>query len=237
MHHHGNWKMNQKTIHTGLAATLLTACLATTAHAQDEYASHISLGVGASTTGLGLDAAWRPHRNFSVIAGYHGGLEWDGDHDTDEASYTGDIDLQAGSLKLAYHPFGGRFYLAAGAMLPDMEANVVGTARDGENFEFDGTTYTAAQVGTLNGTLTIADGVQPYVGLGWRSSHERGLGFFSELGVMSTDVEVSLSSSNNYEALDPRFNEDLRKEEQRLEDEADELSVYPVAMFGISYTF
>ena len=33
-----------------------------------------------------------------------------------------------------------------------------------------------ALVGTLDGTLTLADGVQPYVGLGWRSSHESGLG-------------------------------------------------------------
>ncbi|MDW7748282.1 hypothetical protein [Halomonas sp.] len=203
--------------------------------------SRVSIGAGAGTTGLGLDAAWRLHDNFSVIAGYHGGLEWDGDHDTDEATYTGDIDLQAGSLKVAYHPFGGRFYLTAGAMLPDMEANVVGTAKDGQEYEYNGNTYDASDVGSLNGTLTIADGVQPYVGLGWRSSHERGLGFFSEVGVMSTDVEVSLSSSENFEnngtTEGDKFNADLRKEEQRLEDEADELSVYPVAMFGISYTF
>ncbi|MFP4263378.1 MAG: hypothetical protein ACLFRS_08485 [Halomonas sp.] len=231
--------MHTTKIRTGLAASLFTAGLALggTAHALDVSDGKVSIGAAAGTTGLGLDAAWRLHRNASVIAGYHGGLEWDGDHDTDEATYSGDIDLQAGSLKLAYHPFGGRFYLTAGAMLPDMEANVVGTAKDGQSYEYNGNTYTAAQVGTLNGKLTIADGVQPYVGLGWRSSHERGLGFFSELGVMSTDVEVSLSSSNNYESVDPRFEEDLRKEEQRLEEEADELSVYPVAMFGITYTF
>ncbi|MGM0988792.1 MAG: hypothetical protein ACQEXI_17685 [Pseudomonadota bacterium] len=234
--------MHTTPLRTGLATSLLTAglALAGTAHAQDDRDSHVSLAVGAGTTGLGLDAAWRPHRSFSVIAGYHGGLEWDGDHDTDEATYNGDIELQAGSLKLAYHPFGGRFYLTAGAMLPDMEADVVGTAKDGQEYDLDGTTYTTAQVGNLNGTLTIADGVQPYVGLGWRSSHERGLGFFSEVGVMSTDVEVSLSSSKNFEGNGTtegdQFNEDLRKEEQRLEDEADELSVYPVAMFGISYT-
>lgn len=89
--------------------------------------------------------------------------------------------------------------------------------------------------------LQLRDDLVPYVGLGWRSSHERGLGFFSEVGVMSTDVEVSLSSSKNFEnngtTEGDKFNADLRKEEQRLEDEADELSVYPVAMFGISYTF
>lgn len=231
------------TYRLGLATALITAAMATSTAAQafELDDSTVSVGVGAGTTGLGLDAAWRLHENFSVIAGYHGGLEWDGDHDTDEATYTGDIDLQAGSLKLAYHPFGGRFYLTAGAMLPDMEANVVGRAKDGQEYEYNGNTYSASDVGTLNGTLTIADGVQPYVGLGWRSSHERGLGFFSEVGVMSTDVEVSLSSSENFEGNGTpegdQFRDDLRKEEQRLEDEADELSVYPVAMIGISYTF
>jgi len=231
--------MKRAALRIGCASLLAaTGALSTaTVHAFDVSDSTVSIGAGAGTTGMGLDAAWRFHDNFGVMASYHGGLEWDGDHDTDEATYSGDVDLQAGALKLAYHPFGGRFYIAAGAMLPDMEANVVGEAKDGQGFEYNGTTYKASDVGTLNGSLTIADGVQPYIGLGWRSSHERGLGFFSEFGVMSTDVEVSLNSSNNLEARDASFREDLRSEEQRLEDEADELSVYPVAMLGISYTF
>lgn len=231
--------MKNTILSAGLTSALLVvgALSATSAHAVDLAGSNVSVGVGAGTTGLGLDAAMRFHDNFSVIAGYHGGLSWDGDQETDEAVYEGDVDLQAGSLKLAYHPFGGSFYLSAGAMFPDMEANVTGTPRDGQSYEYNGNVYTAADVGSLNGTLVIADGVQPYAGLGWRSSHKSGFGFFSEFGVMTTDVSVSLSSSENHEADNAQFREDLRKEEQRLEDDADSISVYPVAMIGVSYTF
>ncbi|QEA39712.1 hypothetical protein FGL86_11960 [Pistricoccus aurantiacus] len=54
----------------------------------------------------------------------------------------------------------------------------------------------------------VADGVQPY--LGWRASHRSGFGFFSELGVMATDAEVSLRASGPA-ADNPRFQDDLRK--------------------------
>jgi hypothetical protein len=122
-------------------------------------------------------------------------------------------------------------------MLPDMEANVVGRANGNPTVDVGGQTYQASDLGDIRGTLTIADGVQPYAGLGWRNSHKSGFGFFTEVGVMATDVEVSLSSSKNFEARNADFREALRREEQELKDDADKLSVYPVAIIGVSYTF
>ncbi|WP_240454254.1 hypothetical protein [Halomonas sp. NO4] len=221
-----------------LLAASLTGALLTLGAAQTQaFDNRVTVGAIGGTTGVGADVSWRFHERLGVSTRYTGGLDWDGDYDTEEANYSGDVSLAAGALKLDYYPFAGRFFLTVGAMLPDMEANVTGRAKENGDFEFDGTTYTASDVGTLNGQLTIADGVQPYAGLGWRSSHESGFGFFSEVGVMATNVDVSLSSSENYEANNATFRDSLRREEQRLEDEADELSVYPVAVIGISYTF
>lgn len=219
-----------------LAVTLTGMTLAlTTANAQAD--SRVSVGVIGGTTGLGADASWRFHDNFAVTARYTGGLDWSGDYDSDDVEYQGDIDLKASTLKLDYFPFAGRFYLTAGIMLPDMEANVRGNAKDGSVYEFNGATYSASDIGTLNGTLTIADGIQPYAGIGWRSSHKQGFGFFSELGVMATNIDVSLSSSNNYEGQNASFRRELRQEEQRLKDDVDKLSFYPVALIGVTYTF
>jgi hypothetical protein len=211
-----------------------------TAQAQ-AFDSKVTVGAIAGTTGVGADVSWRFHERLGVSARYTGGLDWDGDFDTDGVDYSGDVSLSAGKLGLDYYPFAGRFYLTAGIMLPDMEANVVGRARDSQTFEFNGNTYSTDELGNVQGTLTIADGVQPYAGLGWRSSHRSGFGIFSELGVMATNIDVSLSSSRRFEDGDSdraaQLRQDIRREEQRLKDEADKLPFYPVAVLGISYTF
>lgn len=221
------------TLAAGLSAVLLGATMSQ-AQAFDDS---VTVSALAGTTGAGADISWRFHERFGITAQYAGGLEWDGDYDTDEVNYEGDLDISAGALKLDFHPFGGRFYLTAGAMLPDMEADVRGNANENQQFEFNGTTYEADDLGTVHGKLTVADGVKPYLGLGWRSSHIEGFGFFSEFGVMAVDVDVDLSTSENHESSNDQFREDLRHEEQELKDDADELPFYPVAVLGISYTF
>ncbi|WP_444678148.1 hypothetical protein [Halomonas sp. E19] len=223
----------KKLLATGIAAALVTLG---TAQAQ-AFENRVTLGAVAGTTGVGADVAWRFHERLGVSARYTGGLDWDGDFDSDDINYTGDVSLSAGKLALDYYPFGGRFFLTAGVMLPDMEANVVGRAKDNQTIKIGETDYQTSEIGTLNGTLTIADGVQPYAGLGWRSSHRSGFGFFSEVGVMTTNIDVSLSTSSGREQRDTDLRQNIRSEEQRLKDEADKLPFYPVAVIGISYTF
>ncbi len=219
-----------------MAAGLSAALLATAVNAQ-AFDNRVTVSGIAGTTGIGADLSWRFHERLGVSAQYAGGLDWDGDYETDDLFYDGDVSLSAGALKLDFYPFAGRFFLTAGAMLPDMEANVRGRANGNEEFEVGGDTFQSADVGEIRGQLTVADGVRPYAGLGWRSSHRSGLGFYSEFGVMATNVDVSLNSSENFEAEDQRFREALRREEQDLKNDAEKLEVYPVAIIGISYTF
>jgi hypothetical protein len=222
----------KKWIATGLSAALLSTAVNAQAFDQRVTVSGI-----AGTTGLGGDIAWRFHERLGVSAQYAGGLDWDGDYESDDLFYDGDVSLSAGALKVDFHPFAGRFYLTAGAMLPDMDANVRGRANGNQTIDVGGETYNSDDVGEVRGTLTLADGVRPYAGLGWRSSHRTGLGFYSEFGVMATNVDVSLSSSENFEDRDPEFRDALRREERDLKNDADKLSVFPVALIGISYTF
>lgn len=223
----------KKTLAAGIAATLVSLGAAQA----NAYDHRVTLGAVAGTTGVGADVAWRFHERLGVSARYTGGLDWDGDFDSDDIAYTGDVSLSAAKLALDYYPFGGRFFLTAGVMLPDMEANVVGRAKSNQTIKIGEADYQTSEIGTLNGTLTIADGVQPYAGLGWRSSHRSGFGFFSEVGVMATDIDVSLSTSSGREQRDTDLSQNIRSEEQRLKDEADKLPFYPVAVIGISYTF
>lgn len=219
-----------------MALGLATAFLGAGIGSAQGFERHVAVSALVGTTGVGADVSWRFHEHLALSAQYAGGLSWSGDFDTDEANYEGDLDVSAGALKLDYYPFAGRFYLSAGIMLPNMKGDIDGNAKEEQSFEFNDRIYSASEVGVLHGKLTVADGVQPYLGLGWRASHRSGFGFFSELGVMATDAEVSLSASGPA-ANDPRFQDDLRKEERKLKDDAEKLSVYPVAVLGVSYTF
>ncbi|WP_104202495.1 hypothetical protein [Billgrantia saliphila] len=227
--------MKQKTT-TGLALAL---CLLGTPLVQADD-GRMTLGAVAGTTGLGVDLAWRYNERFGVSARYTGGIEWNTDYSTDDVNYDGDVNLAGGKLTLDYYPFTTGFFLSAGLMLPDIDADIVGRPRNA-TYRFNGQEYPVDALGTLNGKVTLADGVQPYAGLGWRQSHRSGFGIFAEVGVIPTDPDVSLRTSEGYENWDnpisAQLREEIRQEEKRLKDEAEKWPVYPVAVLGVSYTF
>ncbi|SEG20670.1 hypothetical protein [Billgrantia desiderata] len=226
----------QRMMATGVIATL---CLLGMTQAQAQDSNRITLGAVAGTTGVGADVAWRFTDRLGVSARYTGGLEWNTDYSTSDVDYDGDVNLAASKLTLDYYPFAGGFFLSAGLMLSDIDADIVGRPR--HDLNIDGRSFSADEIGTLNGTMTLADGVQPYAGVGWRQSHRNGFGVFAEAGVIPTDPEVSLRTSVGYEDTNlpgsGLLRQELRREEQRLEDEAKRWPVYPVAVIGVSYTF
>lgn len=211
--------------------------MATTQVNADAFEKRVSVGAVAGTTGFGGDISWRFHPNLALTGRYTDGLDIDADFDDDGVDYEADFGMKASSLKVDYFPFGGRFFLSAGAMMPDIDANVTGSPQDGVTYELNGVDYSVAQIGSVVGTATLTDSTQPYVGMGWRSSHESGFGFFSEFGVVATNVDVSLRTTNGFENIDPSLHDDIRAEEASLKDDIDKLPVFPVALIGVSYTF
>lgn len=218
-----------------LAGVVIMA--AATQVSADAFEKRVSIGAVAGTTGFGGDVSWRFHQNLALTGRYTDGLDYDTDFDEDDITYDADFGMKASSLKVDYFPFGGRFFLSAGAMMPDIDANVIGTPNDSRSYELNGVDYSSAEIGSVVGTATLADGVQPYVGLGWRSSNAPGFGFFSEFGVVATNADVSLRTTNGFENIDPTLRDDIRAEEASLKDDIDKLPVFPVALIGISYTF
>jgi hypothetical protein len=192
----------------------------------------ISVGAGVSTLGYGADVNAQFHERFSASVGYNA-FSVDGDEDTDEVHYTGDLKFNNTTVKLNWHPMAGGFHVSAGLVMGDIRAAVTGEPRAGGVYEFNGVKYNAADVGQLRGRVEIKDSVAPYVGISYRSRGE-GLGFFADLGVISAKTRVSLVATGL--AVDPRFQGDLEKERQELEDTVD-LSLYPVMGMGVIYRF
>lgn len=218
----------------GVVCGSLLLALAGTSQAFDQK---VSVSAIAGTTGFGADASWRFHEHLAVTARYTDGLSFGTDFNEDSVNYDADFEMKASSVKVDYFPFGGRFFLSAGVMMPDIEASVVGTPESGGVYEFNNQNYSAAEIGSVIGVATVSDGTQPYVGLGWRSSHESGFSLFSEFGVVATNVDVSLSTTNGFETINPVLQDDIRAEEESLKDDIDKLPVFPVAVIGVTYTF
>src|SRR5581483_6887465 len=130
-----------------LAALL---ALATSLAAGGAMADGFALGAKASTLGLGLEATFSLSDRFNLRAGlnnYSRTLnESDGGID-----YRADVDLKSAALIFDFHPFAGTFRISAGLVSNSNKLDLNATPTG--NVEIGDTTYTPAQVGTLNGKI------------------------------------------------------------------------------------
>lgn len=212
-----------------LAALALAIACVPAAHAAE---GRFSLGAGVNTLGYGVDGNIRLSDRFSATAGWNT-FSVDGDVDTDEVAYSGELSSDNATLTLNWHPFAGSFHISAGVVAGDLQAVVTGTPAAGASYEFNGVTYTAAQVGTLRGEVELKDSIAPYAGIGWRSQR-KGLGVYADIGVVAAKTSVGLVATGML--ADPRLAADLEAERASLESEVD-LSLYPVIGAGLTWRF
>jgi len=209
-----------------------TVAVCTPGLAQAGSNGDFGIGVSGGTLGIGGDLSWRVNSGFSVSAGYSGYSVSKGFSESG-VEYSGKLDLRNIPVFLNWHPFGGSFRLAAGAVFQDSRAR--GSATPTAPVELGGVTYDPAVVGsfTLSGDARFANSTMPYLGLGWTGRFgESSWGGFVDAGVMFTgSTKVRLSSSNAAVAQS-----DLQAESASVQD-GSQISVYPVLRFGITYNF
>lgn len=214
-----------------IAAFLCMALAGATLPAQ---AAKVGVAAGAGTLGAGLSLTVGVNEKLNGRVGF-GRLTADDEFEESGVRYNAELTLGGIYALLDWHPGASGFRVSGGLVLNDNE--LLGNAILTGNVEIGNTTYTPAQVGTLQATIGFDD-VAPYIGIGWgnAASGERGVGFSFDLGVMlQGDADVDLVASN------PAVSQaDLQQEEQNLQRELDEfvnLDVYPVASLGISFSF
>ncbi len=215
--------------------TLIVIAISLLAFSTTAYAQSNSLGVKASTLGLGLEV----ERSFSDSISGRIGVNYFtyGYSGTEEdVEYDFDLNLASLSILLDWHPFKGSFRVSGGAIYNGN--NLDTKAKPSATFDIGDSTYTGAQIGTLKGKIDF-DGIAPYLGLGWDTSFgkNKGFGFLFELGAIyqgSPKVDLSVDGPI---ASDPTFQNDLATEENNLQSDLDEFKVYPVVAIGLSYRF
>lgn len=199
-------------------------------------AEGFNLSARASTLGVGVEAgyAFNDFVNLRVAVN-----NYSDEYDTTEdgIDYRFDLDLDSTALLLDFHPFAGVFRITAGVLDNGNELN--GAAQPAGTYDIGGTTYTGAEVGTLQSRFALGESNPLYLGLGWsKPLGDSGWGMGFDVGVvMMGESDVSLSATGPISS-DPTFQSDLAAEEQELEgDINDSFENYPVIALGFTYQF
>ncbi|GAH78016.1 unnamed protein product, partial [marine sediment metagenome] len=139
--------------------TLIVIAISLLAFSTTAYAQSNSLGVKASTLGLGLEV----ERSFSDSISGRIGVNYFtyGYSGTEEdVEYDFDLNLASLSILLDWHPFKGSFRVSGGAIYNGN--NLDAKAKSSATFDIGDSTYTGAQIGTLKGKIDF-DGIAPYL--------------------------------------------------------------------------
>ncbi len=213
-------------------AVLLAGMVASAvSHAESSMVAGVHLGL----LGPGLDLGFSISDKVDVKLGFNS-FTYGRDGTESDIDYDMDLKLRTAFAQADWHPAGGGFFLAGGLYYNGNKLE--GTAKPSASYDIAGTTYTAAQVGTLSTKIDF-NTMAPYLGLGWGAAvaQQEGFSFRLDLGVLYQGSPNADLTANGLLASDPTFQADLQEEERQLQDAIDGFRWYPVVQLGVSYAF
>jgi hypothetical protein len=197
------------------------------AHAQG---AGIALHVG--TLGVGADIATA----FGSHVGLRSGFNFfpkDIDATVSDVRYQIDFASPTFTLVLDLYLVGPLRLSGGGLFSPD---DIVLQGESTSTVDMNGTSYPASQVGELTGTI-VTNEVSPYAGIGLGNPARSKFGFFLDLGVAFHGTPVFTLEAAGPLSSNLPFQADLAAEEQSIQDELTNITVYPVATIGFSIGF
>jgi len=175
-----------------------------------------------------------------TLRGQFSRFDYDDTETEDNVSYETDISLDNRGVLLDIHPFGNNFFLSAGIYDNGNSVDILGTPVADDVLVGDAE-FTKQEVGSLLADTDFG-GTSPYAGLGWNFGRsDAGFALSLEAGALfNGEADVSLISVDGLQPGDAGyddFQEALRREEQDLQDDLDELEIIPVLKLGLRYYF
>jgi hypothetical protein len=191
-----------------------------------------TVGLNAGTLGYGIVV----ERRLTRYVGFrvqNGMLTFSHNGTASDLNYNGNGRFNNVAALADFHPFGGGFRLTAGGLFGNDKLTATGTPT-ANSYTINGTTYSAAQVGTVNGTVTLG-GAAPYFAIGTGSTSRHGLSFGFDAGVALRSPSASLTASNPNASALPGFSQNLATAQAQLQHDANVLRTYPVVNFAFAY--
>ena len=194
-----------------------------------------AIAIGGGTLGyqVALSQSMSENLNLRII---HNTASQDFDGETDGVDYNYDFEFSSTSLLIDWHVFGGGFRLTTGALINDNEIHAQSDI-NGLTLEVGDTVFTSAEVGRLEGDISF-DSYAPYLGFGWGRAIADGFSVVFDLGVVfQGQPEVSLQTVGGTLSDNQLLLDEVEREEQELQEDADEFDLYPVVSLGLFYRF
>ena len=196
----------------------------------------MSIGVRVGTLGVGVEANKLITSHVGLRAGFNV-FSKDTQREEDDITFDAKVKLHSFTALLDLYPSArGSFHLTGGIITNPLEFTGVGVP-NGAGYEIDGTTYTAAQVGTLNASGEFPS-VLPYVGFGFGTpaNSKKGVKFVFDIGAGIGQPTLNLKATN------PTNNAQLAAhvENQRVKTQDDirkYLKVFPSVTLGLAFAF
>ncbi len=193
----------------------------------------VGVNLKAGTLGVGVELSKSFSDKFSLGLGFNS-YNYKTTDSASDVNYDFNYDLQSIALLANYHPFSGVFRFTGGVLYNNNELDLTGKPT-GSNYVINGVTYTAAQVGTLNGKLTF-NRAAPYLGLGWGNRPGGRLGLSADIGVLyQGSPKLSLNATGALS--DPTLASNLEQERRSEEEDLSNFKWYPVLSLGVYFRF
>lgn len=217
-----------------ISMVLMSVGVATAVSAQ-EYAGGPAIGLGIGTLGITAELSARLSSQF--VARVNGSwLGLDLNRTVDGNDYNVKARAYGVGLIGDWHPFANGFRLSAGVRYH--VADFKGTVGSGD-IDLNGTTYTEAEYGRLQGRLQNGNRVAPYIGLGWDSTHfkDGNWSFSSEIGALYVgDPKITLTTTAG--TGNAALQADLAAEATSIKSEYGKFGrFWPVVQFAAKYRF
>ena len=209
-------------------AALAASALAAPAFAQT--ATPFTVGVTAGSLGVGPEVSYDFNPKLSV-RGNATFLGISHSFSTSDLNFTGNVSLASGGLAVDYKPFGGGFFLSAGARIDGNRLSASATPTG--PVTINGVSYTPAQVGTLSDHAHFAS-VAPTVSLGYRFHPTRHVVFGLEAGAMfmgSAQIDTPTYTGTQISAAD------LQAERVKIQSAVSKFQTYPILQASLGYRF
>ncbi|WP_288381572.1 hypothetical protein [uncultured Massilia sp.] len=215
------------------------AALAAGSAAQAQVGAAVTLDAGTTGAGLHLVVPMESTLNGRFGANY---FKHDFDKRSGNVDYTADAKLRSFDVLFDWYVLSNSsFHLTGGLVYNGNKVTAQGKPNAGGSFTLNGNTYTAAQVGTLNGEITFRRAA-PYLGIGWGNAltPNKRLNFLADVGAVYQGkarvklVSLGCTFSNTVCGNVAR---DVAIERADLQKNADDFKVYPVLRARVSYSF
>jgi hypothetical protein len=142
-----------------------------------------------------------------------------------------------------WYPFGGAFRTTLGLVANGNKATLAATPSASGSYTFNGTTYTAAEVGSYSGEMKF-NSTAPYLGIGWGNpvAKAKTWGLVSDVGVLfqgSPKISSTVTCGAAFVGTSNCTNlqNSVAASTTQLQTDTKNYKYWPVVSFGLSYHF